>query len=388
MVRLYLPDGITQWKVTDEIFNNGVASFALGHGESKELSIPLGAVVTVNETANSTYTTDAIMDVTTSGTTTTSTCVFNSSNLTSTVHINDLIGVTLTYTNTRKTVTVTVKKKVVGDGGTFSFTAKLTDELQKKVAGYTIYTDSSDSIITNQNGEAVFTLSPGNNETVQKVLTIPYGTNITVTEEEAAGYTTTIDGVETRVYTGTLLTANKTVTFTNTSGANLSVVKTVTGDFGDPAKPFTFTVDGLESGKSYTYKKYNTTDGSTWTEIPNGGGTLTTDAKEFTLSHHQKIVIEKLPLNRQITLTEQNEIYTTTWKKDGADITPTAGSGTSAVTLTLTGDSTLDVTNNLNAAAPTGVRAKTTPFGLMALGGVLILGIFLVPMALRRRRGR
>ena len=116
-MKLYLPDGHTPWPYSDANgdFENATASFSLGQNGEKELIVPLGAVVEVKETpVKDYYTTDASMDVTTSGETTTSTCDFNTSNLTSTVTIKDETAVTLTYTNTRKTVNVTVNKKAEG----------------------------------------------------------------------------------------------------------------------------------------------------------------------------------------------------------------------------------------------------------------------------------
>jgi hypothetical protein len=159
-------------------------------------------------------------------------------------------------------------------------------------------------------------------------------------------------------------------------GADLTITKTVTGDMGDTTSAFTFTITGLPSGESFTYKKYSTTDGSTWTEVANGGEALTTGANTFTLTHRQKVVIESLPLNTVLTIAEANDNYTTTWQL--ASNTATTGSSTS---VTLTDDAILAVTNNLPAVAPTGYEARIAPYGLMLLCGAALL------MLLRRRKG-
>ena len=150
-------------------------------------------------------------------------------------------------------------------------------------------------------------------------------------------------------------------------GAELTITKTVTGDMGDTTRAFTFTITGLPSGESYTYKKYSTTDGSTWTEVASGGEALTTGANTFTLTHRQKVVIESLPLNTVLTIAEANDNYTTTWQL--ASNTATTGSSTS---VTLTDDAILAVTNNLPAVAPTGLSFAYAPFLLMAAAGIML----------------
>ena len=136
---------------------------------------------------------------------------------------------------------------------------------------------------------------------------------------------------------------------------------------GDTTRAFTFTITGLPSGESYTYKKYSTTDGSTWTEVASGGEALTTGANTFTLTHRQKVVIESLPLNTVLTIAEANDNYTTTWQL--ASNTATTGSSTS---VTLTDDAILAVTNNLPAVAPTGLSFAYAPFLLMAAAGIML----------------
>ncbi|SDJ78309.1 fibro-slime domain-containing protein [Lachnospiraceae bacterium G41] len=221
-VKLYLPDGHTPWPYSDANgdFENATASFSLGQNGEKELIVPLGAVVEVKETpVKDYYTTDASMDVTTSGETTTSTCDFNTSNLTSTVTIKDETAVTLTYTNTRKTVNVMVNKKAEGAGGNFTFTVTLKDGTTL-CKNYTVNnnetdSDSSDDIVTNNSGKATFNLSPAKGQTVNKVLTIPYGTEFSI-EETDPGYpfTTTvkIDNGSTQKTRTAVLAADKTTT--------------------------------------------------------------------------------------------------------------------------------------------------------------------------------
>ncbi len=186
--------------------------------------IPLASVVKVEEafpaSISGYFTVSAAMDVTVSGQTTSSVCSYNSLNVTATVDINDDTPVTLTFTNTRKLVNVTVKKIVEGEGGSFSFTALLKDG-NVNCGGYTL----ASGVVTGSNGQAAFTLSPASNGTAQITFRIPYGTTLTLTEAEADGYTTTVklgNGAATEARTITLsgsqTKSNQTVTFTNTFG--------------------------------------------------------------------------------------------------------------------------------------------------------------------------
>ena len=215
-VKLYLPDGLTTWQYTDSDFTNGTASFSLAHNGTRELTVPLGAVVTVTENANSNYTTNAALTVTTTGQTTDTTCSYNSNNLTSTVRVADETGTTLTYTNTRRTVQVNLKKTVEGSGGSFAFTAALTDGGSPCVS-WTL--NQSNSVVTDNAGSARITLTPAGNGSAQIALTVPYGAALTITEDQYSNYTTKVGGKETRTWTQTgITTANQTVTFTNTEG--------------------------------------------------------------------------------------------------------------------------------------------------------------------------
>ena len=203
--RLYLPDGVTPWDYAG--FPNGVASFTLHHGETNPLVVPLGAVLTVTEDPNEAYTTKYSLD---------SGAAVDSSRCVLTVAgDHDLV-----YTNTRKTVTVTVKKTVVGNGGNFTFTARLEDAGVDCV-GYTMYNNNNVNITTGVGGTAQFILSPAANATVSQTLTIPYGTSLIIEETQNPSYTTTVkigngNAVEGRTASLSNIKAGQTVTYTNT----------------------------------------------------------------------------------------------------------------------------------------------------------------------------
>ena len=294
---------------------------------------------------------------------------------------------------------VTVEKEVVGIGGTFNFTATLMDG-SVLCEGWTLNNNGtssnpSDDIITGDGnngtraGVATFSLSPNANSKVSRDLTIPYGASLTVTEDPGS-YETKVkigSGSESTGGTATLSsrTSNITVKFKNLMNANLTVSKTVTGDFGDRTKPFTFTVEGLPSGESYTYTKEATTDGTTWTAVSGGGWTLTSISKTFTLTDRQRVVIEGLPLNTTFTVTEDPDSYTATWTATDSHLID-VNSETNGKSFKLTGNAEISVTNNLNAVSPTGLRFTYAPFLLMACAGMMLA--LIARIGRKRRKGK
>ena len=144
---------------------------------------------------------------------------------------------------------------------------------------------------------------------------------------------------------------------------------------GDLTQEFTFTVTGLTG--SCAYKKYSTTDGTNWSEMAGKGGTLTPDANTFTLAHHQKIVIENLPLNTTITVTEVHGDYTVTVTPDASEkmteyYVSTESGKTNGASFKLKDNAELRVTNDYPAVAPTGITFRVLPFLLILGAGVLI----------------
>ena len=383
-------------------------------GQSEVIKVPGGATVTIEENQtlpNSSIDLFAIYDVTYSvsydPSVTNPNPDLTATNVSGTSWTRTIGDdyFTVTFTNTRKTKTVTVTKTLVDTQASGAIDFYFDALLQYNNAGIGNYTlNSTNSIVTADGtgqtpaGKATFTLSPTTNAPASVVLTVPYGVKLTVSEDTtrtvtgttktvAETYDTTysvnsgteVDGSS---YVFTSVTDDQTLAFTNSrKGADLTITKTVTGDMGDRAKAFTFTIANLPSGDSFTYKKYSTTDGSTWTELTGEGGTLSSSAYTFTLTHHQKVVIESLPLNMQLTITETNENYTTTWQL-GSN-TATTGSST---TVTLTDDEELAVTNYLPAVAPTGYRAAVKPFAVMLAMSLLLLAGAGVPGRRDRRR--
>jgi hypothetical protein len=137
---------------------------------------------------------------------------------------------------------------------------------------------------------------------------------------------------------------------------NLTITKTVEGNMADLSKEFTFTltsVEDEETGASYDYQK----DGSV--------GSLST-GDTFTLKHGDSITIT-VPKDKEIIITEALTGYKMSWKiVDICDII------TNVVTVTLDEDTTVEVTNTLNAVAPTGAGRNITWTIVLLIFGILI----------------
>jgi fibro-slime domain-containing protein len=214
-VWLYIPNGNEFWNYSEDGFTNGKIDFSLGNGEEKELTVPLGAIALVKENLDSHseyYNTSYKLNGGTS---------VNERSCRVTI----LDDTTVNFINKRKTVKITVKKIVEGNGGTFNFVATLKD-------GSTDCEDwvlnSSKNIITgNQSsipGKATFTLNPPNNSNDTVELIIPYGSVFTVSETALSNYRTAITGSGFSTNLSELKASlsssqtkgNKTITFTNT----------------------------------------------------------------------------------------------------------------------------------------------------------------------------
>jgi hypothetical protein len=115
---------------------------------------------------------------------------------------------TVTFTNTRKTVDVTVTKRVTGSGGTFRFEALL--EYSSVISGYKLYTDEyhvNPDIVTESDGKAAFQLTATSGSPGTIILKVPYGSRLTITEA------TTVTFLNTEVHVAPTGVKTKTLPF-------------------------------------------------------------------------------------------------------------------------------------------------------------------------------
>ena len=272
----------------DMTFENGVASFALKHGESKTASgLPVDVTYTVVE-----------QEANKDGYTTTATGTGGTITKDVTAEAN--------FTNTKEddpepgpdpkpeTGSLTVSKTVAGnDGDTakeFHFTVTLSDTSLSGTYGDMIF----------ENGVASFTLKHEESKTASG---LPVGVTYTVVEQEANqdGYATTAIGD-----TGTIeKDQTAAAVFTNTREStppapdtgNLTVSKTVSGSRGSTTKDFTFTV----------------TLGDTSINGEYGDMTFHDGVAVFPLKHGESKTASGLPAGIRYTVTESdNSGYTVT----------------------------------------------------------------------------
>lgn len=146
----------------------------------------------------------------------------------------------------------------------------------------------------------------------------------------------------------------------------LTITKTVTGSFGDKTKEFTFTlsVEDAETTDEYPWSKNG---------IPQTGP-LSNNAT-FTLKHGDSVKIT-LPIDKNITIRENNQNYSTSFK-----LNDTAATVGNTKTIHLSEDSTLAVHNHLDAVIPTGVFFTEIGIAVMLMAAFCLL---VIPVILRR----
>lgn len=120
----------------------------------------------------------------------------------------------------------------------------------------------------------------------------------------------------------------------------LTIKKIVSGSAGDYSREFTFTltVDSAES-----------TDGFEWMKNTVTQNTQLHSGDTFTLKHGDEVVIA-VPAGVDLTVSEQNQEYTASFKLDDGQ-----SQAVNTMTFSITDDATLEVTNTLGMVVPTGV---------------------------------
>lgn len=137
--------------------------------------------------------------------------------------------------------------------------------------------------------------------------------------------------------------------------AELTVTKTVQGNFGNINKDFTFTltVEGASDADEYEWSK----NGILQKVKLRSGET-------FTLKHNDTCMIV-LPKGKNVTVYENSENYTASFRLGAA-----AAETVNTKTFTLDNDITLAVTNTLNGILPTGVKMNIPVFLFMIVGSL------------------
>lgn len=153
----------------------------------------------------------------------------------------------------------------------------------------------------------------------------------------------------------------------------LTITQEVTGSFADSNKAFTVTLADVADMSEGTYRGtiFHKIEGTT-TEV------TFTNGSTFWMRDGDVVKIEGLPKGQEIIFTEANDDYHTTWMQNGEQ----AATGSRA-TVILTDDAELEIINEYNAIAPTGIETAEAPFQWILLFGGLLLAAVLV---LKRRK--
>lgn len=271
---------------------------------------------------------------------------------------------------------------------------------------YAMWQADIEIVATGPEEEAIY---DGESHSNQEPYTFKYllgGEEITLNELQEMGIDVTIaergwpvaTGTERGVYTADDLTAEELAGLIQIDDSNytgirnikrvyhpakltirdlkLTMTKTVTGDFSDPKDVFHFklqSVEGVDS--STTFKGTITHEGTTSPKIFKIGQDST-----FWLRDGDSVEIEGLPKGKEVTIVENSGFYTPTWVLNDETVT---GSDPDEVKVILSGDSTLEVTNNLPAVAPTAVTQRFMPYICMGLLALMLLAVMVMG---RRRR--
>ena len=148
------------------------------------------------------------------------------------------------FTNTAKTGSLTVKKKVVGGDSQreFGFAVALADGDGEPVSGTF---GKGENAVTFTDGKATFALRDGGEKTIAG---LPVGVHYTVTEDAAEGYATTAEGAEGAVTEDGALAAFTNTYGTATEGRDVSTAglftKTLKGRDWAEGDSFQFTLTG------------------------------------------------------------------------------------------------------------------------------------------------
>ena len=154
--------------------------------------------------------------------------------------------------------------------------------------------------------------------------------------------------------------------------SDLTISKTVTGDFADETKDFTFTItiNGV-ADKTYNVYKDNTVI-----------KTLTSGKSDtITLKHGKSVVIQGLEAADTYTVVETNEDYTPSINNAGVTVNGATATGDMTIDKT-SAAKTVAYTNERNASTPGGVIMTIAPYALM----VVLAGAFAVVFLTRRNR--
>jgi len=307
---------------------------------------------------------------------------------------------------------VTVSKTVVGgsSGQSFAFTitvkdedgAALADETELNCIGGIIPGSGATApvmttLTLDANGQAAFHLTDG--QTLE-IIGIPAEGKIQVVETAAIGYEAahTVDGVASAAVdqknTGSIDMENvdKNIAFYNTRVYDLTVSKTVEGEFGDKTKAFSFSISVKDANGNNITKEFacagGVLTGTAYTDV-NAPEietlSISSGAGIITLKHGQFITVKNLDPAYKIQITEVDpgSTYTTKYIKGG-----TSTDGREVGEFSLGAENvTIGYTNTRVLEPITGIKEGSDRW-IPVMGVALVCCIILGFVVYRRRKAR
>ena len=173
------------------------------------------------------------------------------------------------------------------------------------------------------------------------------------------------------------------------TSANLTVTKDADGDYADLTRNYTFEITLPEKAGGYTATRYSSSADTTGSDVTSIGATGGT----FELKTGERIVIEGVPLNKAISVTEtgmgdisqtgeDGKYKVTPSFTEGSDSTKEVSISGTVASFKLTNDATLNYSNYLNGVVPSGLKIAG---GVLALAIIVVLGV-LYAVTTRHRR--
>ena len=195
----------------------------------------------------------------------------------------------------------------------------------------------------------------------------PLDTDIIFTLSESGDFIINSEGHESFLTSSTTNEIVYSVHVPNTPLAELTVTKTVQGNFGNLNKEFTF-----------TFKAENASDdGYEWSKNGVHQSNRLHSDDTFTLKHNDTFKVT-LPKGTDVTISENSENYTASFKLGTAN-----AENVSTKTFSLDDNITLAVTNTLNSTLPTGIK---TGINILIFLMVIIGSLAAVSFIMHRKR--
>ena len=251
------------------------------------------------------------------------------------------------------------------------------------IKGFEDMTTDADGMIDVCGGESSRTIDPGVNGSVYFLEETQAPDKYAILKNDIIFRISPI-GVPSLIsdsYNGNLVEAENSYIYTlsvpnikQSSLKPLTIRKQVSGAFGNKQKDFDFTIT-VESEAPAEQLDWSKNGEEQETPLSGTDGT-------FTMKHNDEIII-MVPIGAEVTITEDNLEYQTTFALDEGE-----AQNENSITFDFTDEQTLTVTNNLDGDIPTGINSTLKNFLILAFISGLAISIQLFIIRKRAKADR